>query len=110
MQAGTLFVQSCKNKGLSIAPKSTVIASSIGLARKIRDEFKQHGISIAPETSAPDLGLDRGNIKAGAGKAAKRYKIAMARGRITKKIASLSKSLSKTTSLVGRTMQPRPRD
>ena len=77
--AGCCLVRGCTELGLSLSPKSKIIASSAELGRAVVDGLAQHGIAVKYARSVADLGIDRGLVRRGRLKESSRRKAAMMR-------------------------------
>ena len=85
--AGTEFAEGIQPLGLKLSSKSVVIASDPQIASNISRILAAKGFTAKPCDVAPDLGIDRGNVRRSKPKATKRFQAAMAR---TQKIKSIS--------------------
>ena len=56
-QAGKDFIDRVASKGLTIAKKSTVVATSVQLARQIAKEFAKAGVTLQVQAATVDLGV-----------------------------------------------------
>ena len=57
IENGVTFATEATAKGLVIASKSVVVASSLSLARKIAVGLNRHGLQVKAQQRAEDLGV-----------------------------------------------------
>ena len=88
-RAGNTFIDKAREAELNIASKSTIISSSMKVARALQAEFKAKGVDVRIGKTAADLGVDRGHVAVFKPKARGRIKQAFRRAHKIQRLAKL---------------------
>ncbi|CAK0871462.1 unnamed protein product [Prorocentrum cordatum] len=62
--AGLAFAEGCREAGLVISSKSTIISGDNEVAKQLQQHFADHGFQVKVQEVAADLGIDRGRVGA----------------------------------------------
>ena len=95
--AGLAFAEGCREAGLVISSKSTIISGDTEVAKQLQQHFADHGFQVKVQEVAADLGIDRGRVgarrpkqsarRAGAGRRLVRLR-RFAQGSVRRRIAT----------------------